>query len=64
MNKQAQTAIRAAKNRKQWGRWATMRFIVNNKIPLGLYRLALQLQAMDKPEPEIPHIDYMVLRAA
>lgn len=44
MTESAQKAIYAAKHRKQWGRYATMRYIMNNNVPLSAYRLACQLE--------------------
>lgn len=46
MTLQAQQAIYAAKHRKQWGRYATMRYIRNNGVPLSAYRLACQMEAV------------------
>jgi hypothetical protein len=40
----AMYAIRAAKNRKAWGRYASMRYALNKGAPLGLYRLACMLE--------------------
>jgi len=40
----AQVAIRAAKHRKVWGRYASIRYALNKGVPLGLYRLACQLE--------------------
>jgi hypothetical protein len=40
----AQVAIKAAKNRKVWGRYASIRYAINKGVPLGLYRLACQLE--------------------
>jgi hypothetical protein len=42
----AQVAIRAAKHRKAWGRYASIRYAINKGVPLGLYRLACQLESM------------------
>lgn len=40
-------AIRAAKEiYPQCGRWAALRYCINNKVNLSLYRLARQLEAM------------------
>lgn len=38
-------AIKAAKNRYNWGLWATRRYIKKRGVPFGLYRLACQLEA-------------------
>ena len=46
-SRQATTAIRAAKNRKKWGKYATRRFIFNQRVSAGLYRLACQLEALE-----------------
>ena len=40
-----QHAIRAAKNRHVWGRFATLQY-VNRHTTLRLYRIACQLEAM------------------
>ena len=45
MSQQAIIAIKVAKMRKQVGRWASMKFALNNACPLSLYRLACQLEA-------------------
>jgi hypothetical protein len=37
-------AIRAAKNRKARGRYASIRYALNKGVPLGLYRLACMLE--------------------
>ena len=44
-----QHAIRAAKNRHIWGRFATLQY-VNRHTTLRLYRIACQLEAMAKEE--------------
>jgi len=41
----ADIAIRAATNRKKWGRYATLQY-VNKHGVLALYRLACQLAAL------------------
>ena len=43
--KQAEHAVRAAQNRKKWGRWMTATYAKNNGVPSGLLTLALQLEA-------------------
>lgn len=43
---QAQQAIYAAQHRKQWGRYATMRYVQNNNVSLSAYRLACQMEAI------------------
>lgn len=40
-----QHAVRAAKNRHVWGRFATLQY-VNRHTTLRLYRIACQLEAM------------------
>lgn len=42
---QAEHAVRAAQNRKKWGRWMTNAYAKNNQVPPGLLTLALQLEA-------------------
>lgn len=37
-------AIRAAKNRGRWGRWATMRYLARRGVPLRLYQIAVALE--------------------
>lgn len=46
MHNQAFHAIRAARNRHIWGRWATQAYCVNRGVPARLYTLARQLEAM------------------
>lgn len=41
---QAQHAIRAAKNRKSWGSFMARAYCLKRGVPLGLYRLACQLE--------------------
>lgn len=45
MHPQAAHAIRAARNRSQWGAWATRRYLLNHGVPLSLYTLARVLEA-------------------
>ena len=40
--------VRAARNRKAWGRLSARKFIQNRGIDYRLYRLAYQLEAMKK----------------
>lgn len=40
----AAAAVRAANNRASWGRWATMRFLINRRVPMRLYQLACVLR--------------------
>jgi len=42
----AQIAIRAAKNKKNWGREATRSYVKNNGCPMKLYILAQTLEAI------------------
>lgn len=48
MTKNATIALIAAKNKKKWGRYATLRYVIKRKCPLSLYRLASQLEALSK----------------
>ena len=41
---QAVMAIRAAKNRRVWGRWATARYLARRGVPLRLYQIAVALE--------------------
>lgn len=45
MTNEAQQAIHAAKHKHIWGRHAALRYIQRRYIPIGLYRLACQLEA-------------------
>ena len=38
-------AVRAAKNRRAWGRWATRRFLVKRGVPVRLYQIAVACEA-------------------
>jgi hypothetical protein len=40
----AQVAIKAAKNRRAWGGYASRVYALKRGVPLGLYRLACQLE--------------------
>ena len=42
---QAAMAVRAAKNRRVWGRWATMRYLRRRGVPLRLYQIAMACEA-------------------
>jgi len=42
----AQIAIRAAKNKKKWGREATRSYVKNNGCPMKLYILAQTLETI------------------
>ena len=44
MTQQAIDAIRAAKNRSRWGRWATHRFLAKRNVHIYLFALALNLE--------------------
>ena len=41
-------AIRAAKNRRSWGRDATMRYLAKRGVPVRLYQIALALEGEQK----------------
>ena len=41
---QAAMAIRAAKNRRVWGRWATARYVAKRGVPMRLYQIAVALE--------------------
>ena len=41
---QAVMAIRAAKNRRTWGRWATAKYLAKRGVPLRLYQIAVVLE--------------------
>ena len=41
---QAARAIRAARNRRVWGRWATARYLAKRGVPLRLYQIAVALE--------------------
>lgn len=45
MHSHAYHAIRAAKNLRNWGRWATQAYCVKHGVPARLYTLARQLEA-------------------
>ena len=44
----ASHAIRAAKNTRAWGHYMCMMFLKKRDVPLSLYRLARQLEAIKK----------------
>ena len=48
MSFEADIAIRAAKNRKAWGRLNALAYVRNREVSHKLYRLACQLEAMRK----------------
>lgn len=37
-------AVRAARNRRIWGRWATMRYLAKRGVPMRLYQIAMALE--------------------
>lgn len=37
-------AVRAARNRRVWGRWATMRYLARRGVPMRLYQIAVALE--------------------
>ena len=41
-------AIRAAKNRRAWGRDATMRYLRRRGVPVRLYQIAMVLEGEQK----------------
>ena len=41
---QAAMAIRAARNRRVWGRWATARYLARRGVPMRLYQIAVALE--------------------
>ena len=41
---QAAMAIRAARSRRMWGRWATARYLARRGVPLRLYQIAVALE--------------------
>jgi hypothetical protein len=47
---QSELAIKAAKNRNSWGRLNARLFCVKRHVPLYLYRIACQLEAVSKGE--------------
>ena len=40
-------AIRAAKNRRVWGRWATMRYLARHGVSVRLYKIAVACEAAE-----------------
>jgi hypothetical protein len=42
-----QHAIRAARSWRSWGRYATIRYLQRRGVPLRLYYLARQLEALE-----------------
>ena len=40
-------AIRAAKNRRVWGRWATMRYLARHGVSVRLYQIAVACEAVE-----------------
>ena len=47
---QAAMAVRAAKNRRVWGRDATMRYLAKRGVPVRLYQIAMACEAMANGE--------------
>ena len=43
-------AIRAAKNRRAWGRWATMRYLARHGVSVRLYQIAVACESAEKGE--------------
>ena len=41
----AAMAIRAARNRRVWGRWATARYLAKRGVPVRLYQIAVILES-------------------
>lgn len=41
-------AARAARNRRSWGRWASMRYAVIRGVPLSIYTLACVLAEAER----------------
>lgn len=41
-------AIRAAKNRRAWGRWATMRYLARHGVSVRLYQIAVACEAEER----------------
>ena len=41
-------AVRAAKNRRIWGRDATMRYLAKRGVPVRLYQIAVVLEGEQK----------------
>lgn len=44
----AAMAVRAARNRRVWGRWATMRYLRRRGVPVRLYQIAVALEGEQK----------------
>ena len=45
---QAVWAIRAARHRRIWGRWATARYLAKRGVPMRLYQIAVALEGEQK----------------
>lgn len=41
-------AIRAAKHRRGWGRWATMRYLARHGVSVRLYQIAVACEAAEQ----------------
>ena len=46
MTENAKNAIKAAKNRDSWGRFAARRFCEKRRVSIRLYRIACQCEAL------------------
>ena len=44
----AAMAVRAARNRRVWGRWATARYLAKRGVPVRLYQIAVALEGEQK----------------
>lgn len=45
---QAAMAVLAARNRRAWGRDATMRYLAKRGVPVRLYQIAIALEGEQK----------------
>jgi len=45
MTDKAKAAIKAAKSQRNWGRYATLRYLNKRGVRIGTFRLACQLEA-------------------
>ena len=59
----AAMAVRAARNRRTWGRDATMRYLRRRGVPVRLYQIAMACEAEARGEfwTEWPDVDVLVL---
>lgn len=53
----ASVALKAAKNRTQWGMYATIRYVIRMKCPLNLYFLASRLEAIKNLKVEACRVE-------